>query len=820
MRRLSRARLTWARVAAATAAVAAGSITLVGTPGTAPAGAADSSAVEKTATVTRVDVDATGAETTVGSWNVDLKVGQTTNLRGRQVVSVSWSGAHATSGLVSDVNSANAAQQEYPFVLLQCRGVENPGSGQTQVSPETCWTQTPSERLSQVSSTAWPAWRSDADAPAEHRTALVDGPSPRPSACGTASAAERWVRFEGADGTVYQGGPSPDLGCVDAPAESGDSTGLPGNATYGITGTDGRGDASFTVLSEAENASLGCSASVACSLVAVPIVGVSCDPYGMKLAAANRPTASQATRADTACHAADAYPIPSSGTVPKHSDVITSTLAVTGSLWWSESNWNNRITVPLTFAQSGSVCDVVSSEKPQQLYGSINAIELTASWTPKFCTDKGLFPIVHVQAAESAARNLLGAGTSATALTSKPLDEDQATPTVQAPIGLSGFGIAYAITGSDGLPVDDLKLNARLVAKLLSQSYPGNGVVANNYDAIGGNPANITQDPEFRALNPGIKRYDLLEAASTIQILSTDSDLMWALSSWLDHDPEARAFLDGAPDPWGTTVNPSYAGIDLPVDAWPMEDDWLAPTEYANTCYQKSPSPILALIANPTGSINTVVQNLQYGISAVKLRCDNVDPNDVATLALKTEGRQPVTQQFVLGVVPLSSAPRYHLNVAALQVRSSVAMSAQFSSADGRTFVSGDEDGLKAATPLLKPDSAVGTWALDYESLRRSDADAYPGTMPIYADIPTSGLDDSTSDKLARFLCYAATTGQTQGDANGQLPQGYLPLTSANGLGEQQAYTVRASRAVLAQAGEVPALSGDAGDCTTAARAA
>ena len=44
-----------------------------------------------------------------------------------------------------------------------------------------------------------------------------------------------------------------------------------------MTGLDGSGSAEFDVFDATENATLGCSASVACSLVAVPIMGVSCD---------------------------------------------------------------------------------------------------------------------------------------------------------------------------------------------------------------------------------------------------------------------------------------------------------------------------------------------------------------------------------------------------------------------------------------------------------------------------------------------------------------------------------------------------------------
>ena len=60
-------------------------------------------------------------------------------------------------------------------------------------------------------------------------------------------------------------------------------------------------------------------------------------------------------------------------------------------------------------------------------------------------------------------------------------------------------------------------------------------------------------------------------AATLFSILS-QSDVMWALTSYINADPEARAWLNGKPDPWGMVVNPAYEGIKLPVESWPLLD--------------------------------------------------------------------------------------------------------------------------------------------------------------------------------------------------------------------------------------------------------
>jgi hypothetical protein len=76
----------------------------------------------------------------------------------------------------------------------------------------------------------------------------------------------------------------------------------------------------------------------------------------------------------------------------------------------------------------------------------------------------------------------------------------------------------------------------------------------------------------------------------------------------------------------------------------------------------------------------------------------------------------------------------------------------------------------------------------------------------VYAAVPTSGLSRTVATRLAIFLRYATTTGQVPGLENGRLPDGYLPLTAANGLGELASYSARAASAVAAQQGDVPPL--------------
>ena len=70
--------------------------------------------------------------------------------------------------------------------------------------------------------------------------------------------------------------------------------------------------------------------------------------------------------------------------------------------------------------------------------------------------------------------------------------------------------------------------------------------------------------------------------------------------------------------------------------------------------------------------------------------------------------------------------------------------------------------------------------------------------------VPTTGLPTADAHDYADLLRFAATTGQVPGDANGELPAGYLPMTAANGLGGLAAYTLKAADAVASQGGVAP----------------
>ena len=108
------------RVACACAILFAGLLAFLPVfPGPAQAVAAeDEVAAHKTVTASRVFTNEDGTELDAGSHQVSLDVSQTTNLRGRQEIHVSWEGAIPTGGTSADPNSSDGRLQELSLIHI------------------------------------------------------------------------------------------------------------------------------------------------------------------------------------------------------------------------------------------------------------------------------------------------------------------------------------------------------------------------------------------------------------------------------------------------------------------------------------------------------------------------------------------------------------------------------------------------------------------------------------------------------------------------------------------------------------------------------
>jgi len=753
--------------------VASSTLTLVPIAGAVPVVAGDS--YDKTKTLTREFVDG-GANTVVDSRDVTVRVDHTTDLQTRERIRVSWSGAHPSGARASNPYAENGLNQEYPVVIMQCRGLDDPSlpAGQ-RLDPSTCWTSTKLQR-SQVQDQSAAIWTRDLHA-ADADRQVKSGLDPYPgSACDDNSATfyAHITPFVAADGKVYKG-------CTSAtmPPEAAVGSSFPPAELEAFTNTDGTGDASFEVRTTVENESLGCSYKVACSLVVIPIMGLSCvekDPALLSV--------------DNVCRGTGQFAEGSSNFANSGVDPTVSPV-----YWWAASNWRNRFAVPLTFAIPPSACDVLDDREPKPFYGSELLSQAAQQWAPAYCLRKDRFKWQHNSMPDEAAFAQMQQGVALAAEVSGKRDEDKTKPVGYAPTAVTGFAVSYVVDKPENAgEFTDLRLNARLLAKLLTESYPATSR-GTGHPGLEHNPLALNLDPEFQALNPGLSTISQ-EAAATLMTLSTSSDVISGLTGYLARDPDAKAFLSGQADPWGMTVNPSYKGITVPTDQWPLLDTYVPPAN--DDCLKANPAPYLPQIAAPVGSLRQIAAAVLDGWPLVATKCDRPSPIDPWKLG--RVDRQGVGTRFLLGITTLGDAERFGLRTASLAV------------ANG-AYVAPDSASMAAAVALAKPGKKYAPFTIPGPALAKSST-AYPGTMIVYTTALLQGMPKADARLVAQFIDVSITEGQQAGRGNGQLPDGYLPILKTGPTKALYASARAVSAAIRAQKvphkAAAPAASGSA----------
>ncbi|GAA4710986.1 hypothetical protein [Nocardioides conyzicola] len=724
-----------------------------------PRASSTDDSVSTTKTVTRDYYPSTSSTEPVTSSNkVTVKVDRHTDLQSRERLAVSWSGAHPTGGRAGNPYGEKGIDQEYPVAIFECRGVDDPDApAADRISPDTCWTNTIQER-SQSDDADRSIWRDDRYAdPAD--TGQVSGvdEDDLPDSCPTRqdSTAYHYTPFRAANGTFYAACDAEHL-----PPEAAVGSVDPPNEVFAYTGVDGKGTAQFEVRTKSENESLGCSDKVACTLVVVPIMGLSC------------------VDATASCNKTGAYP-PGS----RNDGTTGAQQAVSGSLWWSASNWRNRISIPLDFALPPNTCTLLGQGAPVPFYGSELLSQAALQWSPAYCLNKSRFNWQSNAMPDEAAFGLMTAGTAAAAEVTERQDAD--TGVGYAPTAVSGFGIAYSVDDpSTGLQYGSLKLNARLLAKLLTESYGGDAVGAKR-PGIQDNPWGLQTDPEFIKLNPDLElafgRTPSVAGAALLA-LSTGSGVIDQLTSYIAHDADAMAFIDGKADPWGMKVNPAYKKVAVPVSTWPLLDTWV-PSNTGSECLDQNKAPYLPKVAAPVSSLRLIAQAMLFNWPNVQTSCEK----DVTTGLWKLGriGVQEVGQRFMLGLVTLGDAARYGLPVAALQAKKG-------------SYVEPTDKSMSAALKLSKQSTKLKPFELDQADIRTSPI-AYPGTMVVYTAAKTYGLDQASAGRVAQFIQVSSTEGQTAGRGNGKLPDGYLPIAATGATAPLYRSAQEVRTAVLAQ---------------------
>jgi hypothetical protein len=756
---------------------------------------ADEAGFTGTKTLTRSIVMDDGSTYSFPTNTVTVKASETKQLRGRQRIQISWTGAQPSGARASDPYGERGLKQEYPVVIMQCRGTDDASlPTDQQLRPETCWTQSVDQRSQVTRSEGEASWVHDSAADASQKQ-RVSGEDPFPAAaCPNADITGLYTHltpFVAASGKVY-----PACSSEQMPPEAAVGAAFPAAEIAAYSDENGAGSVQFEVRSDVENESLGCNAKTACSIVVIPINGLSCD----------QPSAPQ-TLSDSACRNGGQFLPGSSNYANQGVDQ-----AVSPTLWWSATNWQNRISIPITMGLPPDTCDVLDPRAPTGFYGSELMAQAALQWAPAYCLNKKRFKFQLNQMSDAAGWNLMESGVGPAAFVSSSHRKTSDDPVAFAPTAVTGFGIGYNIDRPNNAgEYTGLRLTPRLVAKLLTQSYIGSDL-GRAHPGMATNPVAIMNDPDFKALNPGLSEISQ-EAGATLLSLSNDSDLVEQLTEWIAQDQEAMDFVNGKADPWGMVVNPSYKKIKLPRDEWPLLDSYIPQT--ADACRQANPAVYFTQVAAPVTTLRKISDALLDGWPNVQTKCEFDTAS--TTYKLSRVERQGYGSRFMLGLISLGDADRFGLRTAALQTKKG-------------TFVAPTAASMKAAVDLMEPhvakkgkkaskagtspdgagdvlgrvsadDDAVATdqpLELDQADVRRSRK-AYPGTMVVYTAAKSSGLAKADATKVAEFIRVSTTEGQKEGPGNGELPGGFVPIAKSGATKKLYAQARQAADEVEAQ---------------------
>jgi hypothetical protein len=522
-----------------------------------------------------------------------------------------------------------------------------------------------------------------------------------------------------------------------------DTSGPP-NASYAVTSANGTGQLSILIETSLENSVLGCDQNHPCSLVILPGQG-------------GQP-------GDCGNHQGD-QGFGESGTAL----AFNTFFADTGGC-----SWNDRITVPLHFAPVPTGCPLRNAAFSAE--GSPMMAVAMQQWLPSLCAGRnGMTVSYSPTLAEPTAVQDAVSGATDVALTTQPASADGVTTGnkhyVYAPIAVSAASIAYWIDDNkpgQGQPLGGLKLNQRLLAKLLTQSYDPRLTCASGQqppscdNGVDHDPFDLFRDREFIKLDPGIAHnvdWTTDQTYIVPTVASGPSDLTWTVTRWIADSADATSYLTGTFDPWQEHVNTYYLGLKYPTTTFTAQDPngaWAA--EYSPV-FPLSQAVTYQALNQDAGSF-ILAPPPQQGFTK--------DPPE-------PEGKRALIAVLDQGDAALNQMP-----------------TALIPNAAGN-YVGPSSSSMAAALSTMVSNGS-GTMQVNLAS---KNPDAYPLTMVIYAMVPTSGVPHAKAAAIARFLDFAAGPGQSPGALPGQLAAGYLPLPKS--MREQ---TLKAASEVLHQTGD------------------
>lgn len=515
----------------------------------------------------------------------------------------------------------------------------------------------------------------------------------------------------------------------------------PMNTAYATTAPNGTGQVDIQILTALENQFLNCGVHHLCSLVIVPSQG------GNTLE----------TPVNCSDHSLDA-----GGTDEGQYAFSNET---------GQCSWADRIIVPLTFAPAPTNCPIKNASFTA--LGSPMLARAMDQWLAAMCASANPLTVTYNSAItepEAIADVPLGLGDIALTTRPGPANIGGKRTYTYAPVAISAISIAYWVDNpATGEPVTTLKLDPRLVAKMLTQSYdfqnegcgggkPVKGIGCDG--AVDGNPFSLFADPEFKLLNPKVQTPTGFGAAFQVPTVeSGESDMTWEVTRWIAANKAANGFVQGQFDPWGMHVNTDYLGLKYPVDSFTSQDSY----------------PVIEHKYSPVFPLSAVagfqVANWDPGTDWEKDQFGNF-PKD----PIEIPG-----ERALFAILDQGDAAAFRFPTAEIE------------NAKGH-YVAPTEKAMTAALPSMT--ASGGNHITKDVNYAKQPADAYPLTMTVYAMVPTSGISAAKASAISRFLDFVAGPGQVRGDQPGDLPAGYVPLPAA-----MRAETLRAATEVLNQAG-------------------
>jgi hypothetical protein len=481
---------------------------------------------------------------------------------------------------------------------------------------------------------------------------------------------------------------------------------------------------------------------------------------------------------------------------PNGYNVLSSTSAASQAVTsspLSSGNWAQRIQVHLDYAQLPNFCPL-GGKNVSLMEGTQLITRAVQSWELKLNQDANC-SLTYDEAQTSEQQVTKDFSTALTpneaanglAFTNVPIGDDRlrdgepvpALPdVVYAPVAVMALDFGFHIdmnavgSGQGGYLTTAVKLTPQLLARALTQSYlkdltdyDTNGQPADPGPAWAAhNPLDLSHDPQFEALNTEVIPYSGTNSIAPLDTVD-HSAYYQQIWNWVQADSASSTWLDGASNST-VTVDPNYKSQQLgkspDFDSIPRSYpcEFIHPLGAGGSQEQLCSIDMLPYVSNfDTASANVLAGN--SGTFDTDWNPNEIAPDGSEGYWAKTPVEVPGgTWVWAIDATPYTAA--YGIVPAELCNDSD-------SNCVGPTAAS-----VTAAVTDAKPDSD-GLLQVNPAS---PGTGAYPLTEVIYAavrtDMPASALSD-----YASFISFAANQGQTPGQAGGDLPPGYLPLTSS-----------------------------------------